>query len=279
MIKTIEVEPVTIDIKKLLKRSARESDVRKLCKDQEAIIVHAGKVVGVVGKFHPLELLEIKAAIKSVPYDVSERTAGLKSTSRIFGFMPRNTIRKDFCAATAMAFNEPKQHKVFTKFAKLLAEKYFFHANETYRNHTETVRKEILPEWVIPETPFTSGIVNKNNPLKYHYDSGNYDGCFSCMLVIQKNIGGGHLSIPEWDLKFALPDGAFFLFDGQSVLHGVTPIKPLNAKSYRYSVVYYTLKLMKNCLPPDQEIKRIRAVKRLREQGRTDGNLADIRTK
>jgi hypothetical protein len=90
------------------------------------------------------------------------------------------------------------------------------------------------------------------------------------MLVLKKDVDGGYLIIPELDLALECPDGALVIFNGQNILHGVSPIEYTNNKAYRYSVVYYSLEQMWKCEPLDEEIARIRNVKMERENKRLD---------
>lgn len=54
----------------------------------------------------------------------------------------------------------------------------------------DTITNEILPEWRLKDQPFTSGIVNRSNPLPYHLDSGNLKGSMSAMVVMQQGVLG-----------------------------------------------------------------------------------------
>jgi hypothetical protein len=140
-------------------------------------------------------------------------------------------------------------------------------APETYATHTQTTDK-VLRDYVIPGTPFTSGIVNKNNPLKYHFDSGNFKEVFSTMLAIRGGTAGGHLALPAYDVGLAIANNSVTIFDGQQILHGVTPIKFLTPDAYRFTIVYYSLRKMWDCLPLREEVERIRNVKFEREKKR-----------
>jgi len=81
------------------------------------------------------------------------------------------------------------------------------------------------------------------------------------------------LICPEFGLKFEISDGSLLIFNGQEILHGVSPIKKMSADAYRYTVVYYTMQQMWKCLPMPEEIKRIRQVKTAREQKRAGGQF------
>ena len=85
------------------------------------------------------------------------------------------------------------------------------------------------------------------------------------MVVFKGGVSGGFLSLPEYRAGVELKDNSLFMFDGQSILHGVTPIKKHNPNSYRYSIVYYSLRQMWKCLTIDEEVIRIRQRKTKRE--------------
>ncbi len=56
-------------------------------------------------------------------------------------------------------------------------------------------------------------------------DTGNFKGVYSNVMILKRGVGGGGLVCPEFDLAFAQDGRALILFDGESVIHGVGPIK------------------------------------------------------
>lgn len=76
---------------------------------------------------------------------------------------------------------------------------------------------------------------------------------------------GGYLDIPEYNLVCACRDGYVSFFVGQQLVHGVTPMTPQAKDSYRYSVVYYALRGMKDCFTTAIEQKRAKATRSNRE--------------
>ena len=78
--------------------------------------------------------------------------------------------------------------------------------------------------------------------------------------------------MPEFGIGIALRDKSILYFDGQGILHGVTPIKRISKQSKRYSIVYYSLKGMWNCLPLNDEMIRIRKLRSEREERRSKSN-------
>jgi hypothetical protein len=212
------------------------------------------------------DLAPLANGLRQVRYEKSGRTGGLPTISRVFGYQPRVTIRRDFCAAASLNSEVPGIYALIKNGAASAAQKYHRHNTDTYMRHWEQTRK--IDRWRIGNTPFTSGIINKNNQLRYHYDSGNIKDCWSAMFVFKKDISGGHLSCPEYGLGFELKNNSLLLFDGQSILHGVTQFKLLTPDAYRISIVYYSLAGMWKCLSPEGELARIRKVKTARETKR-----------
>lgn len=258
------------DYSKYVKRSAIESDYSKLYKEDITLIdADTNKLVAVYFTL-PKKYPAVLEACHKIEYRVDVRTSGLKSTSRIFGYRPRETIRKDFCSSTSLSQDSPSQHNVLVNFARILSDYYEKYCGDVYQAHKKIADEKIMKEWKIEGSPFTSGIVNKNNPLKYHFDAGNFDSVYSNMVAFKKGVSGGYLSIPEYDLGLEIADNSVLLFDGQKLLHGVTPIKYVNKNSYRYTIVYYTLKKMWNCEALSAELARIKKRKTEREFKRFD---------
>jgi hypothetical protein len=270
--KNLEVKARKLDFAQYKARSAVEEDCSILV-DYDCLITENGIPRILYCKVNA-DTQNLRWAVKNIKYDESTRTNGLKTRSAIFGYSPRVTIRKDYCSVTAMARNFPKQHFVICNFAKQLTKLYEEFFPDTLKKHYETTKNKIRSDWTLADTPFTSGIVNKNNPLKYHHDAGNFKNVLSNMIVLKRGVIGGRLACPEYDIKFECDDNHVVIFDGAEILHGVTPIiKPEGDENcYRYSVVYYSLEQMWKCDGVNEEIKRIRKVKKEREHKRVSGS-------
>lgn len=282
-VRYIEVKPRGINLEEYKLRSALESDYKTLYKENTALVVNGKvKVIYIDLDSCGIDFTAITKALNKIDYHTSERTAGLKTTSRVFGYQPRNTIRRDYCTATSLAHDFPKEHAIICSYAQKIEEIYKLMDIDTYNKHKDEAAK-VLREWKIndPEDKgeekslaedsssiFTSGIVNKNNPLKYHFDTGNFKNVYSCMLGFKNNVAGGYLACPEYDCAFEIKNNSLHIFDGQNILHGVTPIKKLTADAFRYTLVYYSLKAMWSCLPFGAELERIRKRKTEREKRR-----------
>lgn len=257
-----------INLTDFVRRSALDTDYDELLESDVIAIDADTKKIIFVQKQLDFDDKAIMWALQRIKYQKSDRSRGLVTTSRIFGYSPRITYRKDFCSSTSLANEQPKEHAIVCQYGAQIAQLYEQTTPEAFKAHEELMAKKILDEWAIRDTPFTSGIINKNNPLKYHFDSGNFKNVYSCMAVFKRDIRGGYLSMPEYGVAVNLPHNSVFMFDGQSVLHGVTPITKLNEQALRFSVVYYSLQQIWSCLPLTEELARIRGVKTTRERNR-----------
>lgn len=281
--KQIPLERYPLDAKHYLRRSPAESDTARVY-DEPGIYTLGGEPVIIYGRLGARYdkmlwavktlgfLQEIRSSGGISPFDRDKLKAGKNKglgASRIFGYRPpvRYNYCANYCAPSSSAYSHPAQHAVICEFGRLLDSIYGNFAPDVAARHSELLRS-IRAEWIIPGTRFTSGIVNRANPLKYHFDRGNLEKVMSCMVVFRHQCDGGFLSIPEFGGRWPLEDHSFFLFDGQSHLHGVTPIRRLNKRAYRYSVVYYALQAMAKCGGLDEELSRARAEKRARERRR-----------
>lgn len=258
-----------LDLKQFRNKHAEEGDYETLITASTVIRDGVSGRVVIVYLMLDDDCSEITDALHRIKYEHGYRTSGLNSTSRIFGYSPRITIRKDYCAATALAYEHPQIHALITSYAKRVATYYRQFNPDLYVYHQQQTEK-VLPEWTLEDSVFTSGIINKDNPLAYHFDTGNFKNVWSNMLVFKQQIEGGYLAVPEYNIGFKVAHNTLLMFDGQNILHGVTPIHKMSSNAYRYSIVYYSLMQMWHCLPPQDEIRRIRKKRTDREEKRVN---------
>ncbi len=258
----IEVTKRKIDRREWATRVPADSDIGTLltepCELWEGdrlvlAYIHAEERIG--------HLLDV---FRRVRYGQRARTGGLVTTSKTFGWHPRVTLRRDFCTAAHFAAEQPVEHGIVCAAAIQVAE-YYRVVNPTLYAEHAAQSAEKASRYRLRGTPFTSGIVNENNPLKYHLDSGNYPGVWSGMVAVRHRATGGHLCLPEYGVGLEVRHGSLTLFDGQGVVHGVTPIRLQDEESRRYTAVYYSLRGLWKCLPPEEELARIRRLRTERE--------------
>jgi hypothetical protein len=253
---TIQRNKRMINWRQFRLRKANREDCKEFITEPCKIIVD-----GVLGLLYfDISHLDTKPfldALQKIKIGTNERSSGMTSSSQVFGFMPRRPLgRGDFCNASRLHRDQPKEAEIVSKFIDQLVGLYRENNPALAKLHEELADK-ILPEWRIHGL-FSSGIINLNNPLPYHFDAGNIESCWSIMPVFKKDIEGGHLAIPQLDLCVELRDHTCLMFDGQSLMHGVTPFKKLSAQAYRYTVVYYTMAQLWACLPIKDELARAR---------------------
>jgi hypothetical protein len=266
--------PREIELKNFRKRSAVVEDCSRLISEPTVIYDTDEEKVRIVYLELEDEHSGLVRALQRIKYGNDLRSAGMLSRSRTVGFMPRRTIKQDFCANSALDREDKAAHRLVLSYAEKVSTYYQQYNPELYADHQKEVEK-ILPDYKVGSSVFTSGIINKDNPLPYHHDAGNFKNVWSNMLVFKHKIGGGHLAVPEYDACFELKNNSLLMFDGQSLLHGVTPIKKLARGAYRFSVVFYSLQQLWNCLPPEEEIKRYRKVRSEREYKRLKQKKAE----
>lgn len=248
--KILELTNKNLDYTKFVKRSAEETDYEHLI-TESCIGVENGEIRFVYQELD-FDCADLVEALKRIKYTESKRTDGLVTRSRVFGFKPRNTMRGDYCKGSSLAYDFPAEHKLVCDYAAKIEGLYQAAHPAGYDAHkkqTDTVK----PSYRLgKQSIFTSGIINKNNPLKYHFDTGNFKKVYSCMLVFKQDIKGGYLAMPEYGVGVQLKHNSIFMFDGQSIMHGVTPISYSHPNAFRYSVVYYSLQQLWKCLEIDE---------------------------
>jgi hypothetical protein len=194
-------------------------------------------------------------ALSKVKFSLNKRTNGTVTQSEIIGYRPRmvGLAGKKTCSKTMFGNKHKSIEDELFSVANTAEKLYKEFAPERYQNHS-TLAENVRGEYLMPETHFTSGIINKNNPLKYHMDTGNFKDVFSIMLGLKKDIKGGYLHIPELKVNLKISNGSLSMFDGQRFVHGVTPMIGTSEQSYRFTIVFYSLVQMWNCLETSAEV-------------------------
>jgi hypothetical protein len=149
---------------------------------------------------------------------------------------------------------------------------------EVFENDMKQL-EQVLPEWRMTEDAlWTSGVINQASALPYHRDGSNFD-TWSAMPVVRRGMDGGNLHMPEWDITINCRDGWALWFNGHAHVHGVTPMSPRAKDGYRYSIVFYAKRGMKDCHTYAVEVGEARARRQEREAGMTDTSVEAVRAK
>jgi hypothetical protein len=249
-----------LDCKELQNHHAKESDCQIVVNQNTTVLLNGKPIVVYIANL-PKSTDSLFDALTRIKYDTNTRTSGMVTSSKIFGYAPRNAIRQLSCRAASIAAHQPKESDILKQFASVAAEQYHATNSELAQRHARITEEKVKPGYRMAGSMFTSGIVNHNNPLKYHFDTGNYLGVWSAMFAFKRDIDGGRLACPELGIAFECADKSLTMFDGQSILHGVTPIIKKRPEAVRYTVVYYSLKQMWSCESNEEEIEKLRAMR------------------
>jgi hypothetical protein len=212
----------------------------------------------------------LRAAVRGVKYSssgVTRQQLGIENHSRTFGMAPRKPFQtREACRPTSLSYEQPEIHDVLVTTADRLSKMMRQIAPEVYEaDKVET--GAVADEWRISEDSlWTSGVINKTSTLPYHYDGNNFD-MWSAMPIIRRGTRGGALNIYEYEVTIDCRDGWVVFFPGYRLLHGVTPIAHVAKDAYRYTVVYYCLRGMKDCFTYAVEQAEARKKRTAREVG------------
>lgn len=222
---------------------------------------------------------KLRDAVRNVKYSssgVTRQNTGTENHSRTFGMAPRKPFQtREACRPTSLSYEQPNEHMVLVEVADRLSDVMRQIAPEVYDADVQET-KDVSDEWRISERSlWTSGVINKTSTLPYHYDGNNFD-MWSAMPIIRRGTRGGALSMPEFDITIECRDGWVTFFPGYRILHGVTPIKHVAKDAYRFTVVYYCLRGMKDCFTYAMEQSEARKRRTERESGLADAVAGKI---
>ncbi|MGH9060434.1 MAG: hypothetical protein ACRDZY_13110, partial [Acidimicrobiales bacterium] len=218
---------------------------------------------------------ELRRAVRAFRFGASDQ-------SRTFGFVPRRPVyQREGCGTSVLATENPAPHRTVCGFADRLAA-----ALGRIDPGLVTVGREavagVSPDWRLGESQlWTSGVINRTAVLPYHRDAFNFH-CWSAMPVLRRHCAGGYLRIPEYGAVIPCRDGWGLFFAGHKLVHGVTPMRLTRADGYRFSIVFYALRGMRNCFEHALEAAYAKKRRTEREQdmaaGLTAGEPAGVHT-
>lgn len=186
-----------------------------------------------------------------------DRLSGIGTNNIIFGHTAPDHVKQNYaCRLAEVHHYAPSLANAMTSIVAPMWQLFQKHLPDQAAHHDSLVRSSINRDWLLHDTPFTSGICNHTSVLPYHCDAGNLNETWSMMLSIRRNVGGGHLHIPEYDTILPIADRSVTIFNGQQHLHGVTPFVRLRKDAHRFTLVIYTKQAMRRCGCAKDESKR-----------------------
>ena len=210
---------------------------------------------------------ELRRALRRVKCGLADRTSGMFTRARTFGAMPRRPLRQNFCNRASLDNQQPAEFEVLERWGEK-ASAIVRSAWPDAWERSEAFVQSIPREWTLSGEIFTSGIVNQTTALRYHRDRGNFKDNVSAMYVFKRDCDGGHLVLPEYRVALAFDKPSILVFEGQNVVHGVSPLRLRSNLGYRYSLVYFAMKGLLKCGTCSEELDRIRTLRAAKEAKR-----------
>ncbi|WP_157892073.1 MULTISPECIES: hypothetical protein [Frankia] len=214
----------------------------------------------------PQEVMALRRAVLRIRCEALSRAKGALNISRNFGFTPRRPVYgREGCQIGRLAAESPQEHRVLERWA-LLLERTLDQIDPSIVARDAQTMTQVDSSWRLGGGRlWTSGVINRSSALPYHRDRFNFS-TWSAMPVLRRGIRGGYLALPEWGEVIACRDGWTLFFVGRQHVHGVTPMRTVQPDGYRFSVVFYALRGMKDCLSAAVETAYARQRRSQRER-------------
>lgn len=236
----------------LIGKQARDSEYDLLI-DTDTDIYIDGELVATYRVISG-ETLKLAATLaKRSKLTRGKRTNGLSVKNAIYGFLPRNPTRCNYCRPTAATQQSPAMHAIVERYAEAINSIYRDANADQWAFDQSQIADDVLDEWRIGRTMWSSLNVNVNHAIKHHRDSGNWPGVFSNVFIYRQGCAGGDLVLPELRIALKQKSGACIFFHGGKLIHGVTPIRQTSESAVRASIVLYTMREMRHCETPEIE--------------------------
>jgi hypothetical protein len=247
-----------------LEPNVNEAGIYRDRETGEAILVYAP---------YPASITPLRKAVLDTNYSTTLRASGTRNVSRTFGFTNRSAVlQREACTPTSLAWESPEASITLNETAEVLGDYLREQLPEVFL-HDQAELSQVLPEWRMTEDAlWTSGVINQSSALPYHRDGSNFD-TWSAMPVVRRGMDGGNLHMPEYGITINCRDGWALWFNGYAYVHGVTPMSPRAKDGYRYSIVFYAKRGMKDCHTYAVELGEARARRQGREEGMTDTSV------
>jgi hypothetical protein len=174
--------------------------------------------------------------------------------SGIIGYFER-TVRMPYCRACAWNLQHPEKFNALMPMVKQVDRLFAEHVPDRYEYQKDYARRT-APDFLIPDTAFTTMTVNKNFRTACHKDAGDLAQGFSCISAIRQGAyKGGDLVLPNWRIAVKLDTYDLLLFDPHE-WHGNTQIVPLTPDAQRCTIVYYYREAMIRCKSAQEELEQ-----------------------
>lgn len=184
----------------------------------------------------------------------SNQSIAVPVNSGIIGYFDRSG-RQPYCRQTSFNADKAELFEQARPFFCKVSEVFKEQVPERYQAQADYVAK-IHPDFVIPETVFTTITVNRNFRTACHFDKGDYQPGFGVMAVLQSGeYGGGYLIFPQYRVALDMRTGGLAMADVHCA-HGNSAMVGKPNEWIRYSLVLYCRVGMLECKSQIEEVER-----------------------
>jgi hypothetical protein len=277
----IDIEPVEVPREYYTKRVGHDEDVDRIVTEDADIYVEGE--LAIVYRHNWMTDKNGDDWIRTLDahpnWSKGARSQGMRQQSTVFGFLPRRTMRADYCHRSSLDRDYPELASKVEEIASSAAVTLEEENPDRYKAQHAQVQSEILACYQMGPYPFTSGIINRDSTLMFHRDNANFTNSWSAMLGLKRNIREhtGVLVVPQLRTALEVGHGSLTMFDGKKWWHAVSPIRKTRRDGRRYTLVCYAVAQLRNCLPWEEEMQRALDIRTLREgrrAGLVGGGLA-----
>jgi hypothetical protein len=188
---------------------------------------------------------------------LSKTTYAYPVISGVAGFMGPNP-RFPYCRQTAFTQQNWSEFVKAYPIIKLVDEFYEALMPRPYRLQKAQAEKS-SPDFVIKGTSFTTVTVNRNWQTACHTDKGDFREGFGNLTVLRRGAyTGGYFVLPQYRIAVDMQNCDLLLVDVHRV-HGNTPIKLVDRKAERVSLVMYYREDIATCGTVQDEIQKARS--------------------
>lgn len=262
-----EASSVVGDVVTWREPNVSEAGIYRDSETGEAVLLYAP---------YPEKTTDLRRAVFGAEMGATMRQGtGKLNVSRVFGFTTRNAMtQKEACRPTSFSYEYPEAQITMNHTATVLAEYLREQLPEVFDEDYQAI-DAVLPEWrMTDDSLWTSGVINQSSQLPYHRDGANFD-TWSAMPIVRRGMDGGHLHLPEFDITVNCRDGWALWFNGYRYVHGVTPMSARQKDGYRYTVVFYAKRGMKDCHTYAVEIGEARKKRKAREMAMAADGMSE----
>lgn len=184
----------------------------------------------------------------------SNQSIAVPVNSGIIGYFDRSG-RQPYCRQTSFNADKADLFEKARPFFKRVTEVFREQVPDRFQAQAEYVSK-IHPDFVIPETVFTTITVNRNWRTACHFDKGDYQPGFGVMAVLQSGeYEGCYLIFPKYRVALDMRTGGLAMADVHEA-HSNSPLLGKMGEFTRISLVMYTRVAMLECGSQQEEIER-----------------------